>query len=854
MNVKSEWIVLKFGGTSVSSANNWRNIQRVVKAREAEGHRILIVHSALSGVTDLLEQLLASAARGDHKTNLNALHTKHALLARELGIELPEGFLLHFAALEKILSGIALVGEVSDRTRARVMASGELMATEVGAAFLRVTWLDARSVLQSTQRADATERANILSATCDASPNEHVHHTLEFLSGTVLTQGFIANDVSGHTVLLGRGGSDTSGAYFAALLHAKRLEIWTDVPGMFSANPKDVPTARLLKELHYDEAQEIASSGAKVLHPRCIMPVRVLGIPISVHDTQHPELPGTRISNAPPESGARVKAIAIKKGITLVSMESPGMWHQVGFLADAFSVFKAHGISIDLVSTSETNVTVSLDPAANALTPEAIRNLLSSLSSLCKASLLGPCASLSLVGRNIRGILHKLGEALELFEEHKVYLVSQAANDLSFTLVLDEAQGDRLIGKLHDLLIRAKENDRVLGPSWENLHAKPSDNASTETWWETKRLALLDVMTTRDAAYVYDLQTVRGHARAVRGISSVTRVFYALKANANPSVLRAIVEEGVGLECVSQGEVLHARESVPLITNDQILFTPNFAPRAEYAWALSQGLRVTIDNVFILKHWGDLLQGREVFLRIDTGVGKGHHEHVRTAGKHSKFGIPLFELEEAAALAAKHSISVTGLHAHAGSGIFDPANWRETADTLAEVTKRFPNVRVLDLGGGLGVPDRREGAALDLVALGNALQPFKEANPQFELWLEPGRFLVATAGVLLAKVTQLKGKGDVHYAGIATGMNSLIRPALYGAYHAVSNLTRHSEARTSRYTVVGPICESGDQVGQDRSLPPSQEGDVFLIENAGAYGFTMSSFYNRREPAEEVAV
>jgi bifunctional diaminopimelate decarboxylase / aspartate kinase len=853
MNVKSEWIVLKFGGTSVSSANNWRNIQRVVKAREAEGLRVLIVHSALSGVTDLLERLLTSAARGDHKSGLEALHTKHEALARELGVQLSAGFFQHFAALEKILSGIALVGEVSDRTRARVMASGELMATEVGAAFLGVTWVDARSVLKSTSPKHASERSSILSATCEASPSEHVQGTLEALSGTLLTQGFIASDTSGNTVLLGRGGSDTSGAYFAALLNAKRLEIWTDVPGMFSANPKDVPTARLLKELHYDEAQEIASSGAKVLHPRCILPVRLLGIPISVHDTQNPDLPGTRISNTPPESGARVKAITIKKGITLVSMESPGMWHQVGFLADAFSVFKAHGISIDLVSTSETNVTVSLDPAANALTPEAVGGLLDALGELCKASVLGPCASLSLVGRNIRGILHKLGEALELFEEHKVYLVSQAANDLSFTLVLDEAQGDRLVGKIHDLLIRAKENDRVLGPSWENLHARPI-GTSADTWWETKRPALLALMSTRDAAYVYDLETVRGHAKAVQGIQSVHRVFYALKANANPAVLRAIASEGVGLECVSQGEVLHARESVPSITNDQILFTPNFAPRAEYVWALAQGLRVTVDNVFILRHWGNLFEGHEVFLRIDTGVGKGHHEHVRTAGKHSKFGIPLFEMEEAAALAAKHSISVTGLHAHAGSGIFDPANWRETADILSDVARRFPKVRVLDLGGGLGVPDRREGAPIDLLAVGNALQLFKEANPQFELWLEPGRFLVATAGVLLAKVTQLKGKGDVHYAGIATGMNSLIRPALYGAYHAVNNLTRHGEPRTHRYTVVGPICESGDQVGQDRSLPPSHEGDVFLIENAGAYGFTMSSFYNRREPAEELAL
>ena len=168
-------------------------------------------------------------------------------------------------------------------------------------------------------------------------------------------------------MLLGRGGSDTSAGYFAAKFSARRLEIWTDVPGMFSANPRSTPTARLLRALHYDEAQEIASNGAKVLHPRCMLPARQYGIPLYVYATQTPELEGTVITGRRRRRRAQVKAVCIKKGITLISMDSPGMWHQVGFLADAFQVFKEHGMSVDLVSTSETNVTVSLDPAANTL-------------------------------------------------------------------------------------------------------------------------------------------------------------------------------------------------------------------------------------------------------------------------------------------------------------------------------------------------------------------------------------------------------------------------------------------------------------------------------------------------------
>src|SRR5262249_41477976 len=165
------------------------------------------------------------------------------------------------------------------------------------------------------------------------------------LPAVLVTQGFIASDEDTNTVLLGRGGSDTSAAYLAAKLRAQRLEIWTDVPGLFSADPRFTPTARLLRALHYDEAQELATSGAKVLHPRCILPARQYRIPLHVYATQAPELLGTVLGAEGVDGGAQVKAVCTKKGITLVSMDSPGMWHQVGFLADAFQVFKSHGMS-----------------------------------------------------------------------------------------------------------------------------------------------------------------------------------------------------------------------------------------------------------------------------------------------------------------------------------------------------------------------------------------------------------------------------------------------------------------------------------------------------------------------------
>jgi diaminopimelate decarboxylase/aspartate kinase len=720
---------------------------------------------------------------------------------------------------------------------------------------LDVEWVDARTVLKAEQRRNATMRASYLSATCAFEPDLELQQRWSRPGTVWISQGFIASDEAGDTVLLGRGGSDTSGAYFAAKLQARRFETWTDVPGMFSANPRSVPTARLLRALEYDEAQEIASAGAKVLHPRCIMPVKQYGIPLYVYATQTPKLEGTVITTHGGNVAAQVKAVTIKKNITLISMETVGMWHSVGFMADAFQVFKDHGLSIDLVSTSETSVTVSLDPAANTLDRAALDALMVDLSKLCRVQVIGPCAAVSLVGRNIRAILHRLGEALELFEEQKIYLVTQAANDLNITFVIDEEQGDRLVGRLHEIAIRKMTVDRVLGPTWEELYGAPGKpNGIPKQWWHDRRKDLLALAREHEAAFVYDRETLTQKARSLKNLPGIDQVLYALKANWHPEILKIFATEGLGFECVSRAEVEHVLKSVPGITLNRLLFTPNFAPRTEYEWALDKQIPLTLDNLHPLKAWPELFKGKDLFVRIDTGYGRGHHDKVRTAGVHSKFGVPLFEMEELESLVKKTGAKIIGLHAHSGSGVFTVDNWKQVGDTLTELTTRFKDVRTVDLGGGLGVPERLGQAGVVLPEFGAVLAALKAAHPGISFWIEPGRFLVAEAGVLLANVTQLKGKGEVNYVGVATGMNSLIRPALYGAHHEILNLSRLEEPATEVVNVVGPICESGDQLGVDRLLPVTSEGDVLLIATAGAYGRSMSSTYNLREPAVEILV
>lgn len=380
------------------------------------------------------------------------------------------------------------------------------------------------------------------------------------------------------------------------------------------------------------------------------------------------------------------------------------------------------------------------------------------------------------------------------------------------------------------------------------------NEAARSPWWRARRAALIALLGERDSAYAYDLATVRRQAGILRGMRSITRVLYALKANPHPEILRTVFDAGCGFECVSRPELERVLEAVPGAGREHVLFTPNFAPRAEYRWALERGIRVTIDNLAILRDWSPLFSGREIFLRLDVTSGHGHHEKVRTGGRQSKFGVPPEEFGELPAAIAAAGARVVGLHAHGGSGHFDLDGWLKPARVLAAEATRYPGARVLNLGGGFGVPDRPGRAPVDFAGLDAALGSLVPAVPAFEFWLEPGRFLVAEAGVLLARVTQVKGKGEERYVGIATGMNSLIRPALYGAHHEIVNLSRLDEPAVQRCTIVGPICESGDELGRHRLLPRCEEGDVILIADAGAYGHAMSSHYNLRPPAREFVV
>ncbi|HWT16205.1 MAG TPA: bifunctional aspartate kinase/diaminopimelate decarboxylase [Patescibacteria group bacterium] len=850
------WVVLKFGGTSVATAPRWRTIADLARDRVDAGLRTVIVVSAVSGLTNRLQAIIdRDASATELAAETDAIRGQHLQLIAELGIAPPPatlGWLDHLAELARQ----APVRRGEFRWQAELLSMGELISSSLGAAFLasaglRCGWLDSRRWLKVEPRPNQSDWARWLSVSCTTMHDPAQVAALAAEADCFVAPGFMGSDAEGATCLLGRGGSDTSAAYLGALLGAARVEIWTDVAGMFSADPRQVPKARLLSRIDYAEAQEIATTGGKVLHPRCIGPVREAVVPMWIKDTQRPELDGTVIGDDVARDVLSVKAISSRRGIMLVSVESVGMWQQVGFLADVFAQFKKHGLSVDMIGSSETNVTISLDPTENLVNSNVLEALCADLATVCRVKVIGPCTAISLVGRGIRSLLGKLGPVWNVFGAMPIHLISQSSNDLNLTFVVDEARADGLVPRIHEALVKGgalrADDRRVFGPSWTTLYRAPTE-VSPE-WWRRERDALLRLAAERTPRYVYHRETIRERAAQLRTIAAVDRWFYATKANAHPAVLRTIVDAGFDLECVSPGEIDHARATCP---DARLLFTPNLARRADYLRAAESHALLTIERLDSFAELGDALPGREVSLRIDLGSGHGHHDKVRTGGAKSKFGIGVDQLGEAARLAQQHGVRITVLHAHLGSGILDAAHFGRVYQELLALADSVPSVRALNIGGGFGIAAHPDDSALDLARVGELLATIKQANPQYALWMEPGRYLVAEAGALLARVNAIKHKYGRHFIGLDAGMHNLLRPALYDAHHPIVNLTRLDEAATLRADLVGPICESGDVLGGERELPPTGVGDVFLIAQAGAYGAVMASNYNRRDAADEV--
>ena len=443
-------IVMKFGGTSVGDAQAIERVAAIVRDRIPQ--RPVVVVSAMARVTDQLLEMARAAGAGNRKAALTLarhLRERHyntagELLGTALFTEFHGDLGSEFEELEELLRGIAAVGELTARTTDHVASFGEVLSSKLLTAALSAHQIDSTLVdsRQCVVTDDTFTRAAPLLEDTNRKLREKVLPLLE--RGRVpVMGGFIGATRNGITTTIGRGGSDFSASIVGAGLEAEKIEIWTDVDGMMTTDPSLCPDARRIKVISFEEAAELAYFGAKVLHPATVLPAIQKNIPVYILNSHNPACAGTRISARAPHSKNYFKAIAAKRRITIVDVAAPRMLLAHGFLRAIFEAFDRHRMAVDVVSTSEVSVSLTLD------SNESIPALAADLARLADVKYEGRKAIVCLVGENLREIpgiaAHVFGELADI----KIRMISQGASEINLTFVIDEDLVPDVVRRLH---------------------------------------------------------------------------------------------------------------------------------------------------------------------------------------------------------------------------------------------------------------------------------------------------------------------------------------------------------------------------------------------------------------------
>jgi aspartate kinase len=447
-------IVLKFGGTSVGDGMRIGRVADLVASRR--GEQPLVVVSAMGGVTDLLETLKSASKAKDRKSvesALDDLGTRHRAaldflaLPRADAEECGDALEREMGRARELSLGISLLEEVSLRTSDAILSMGELISSRLVAAALRArgvaaVWIDPRRLVAT----DATHGAAVPD---EAETGRRVTAAIlpELSAGkVVVTGGFLGEAPDGSTTTLGRGGSDYSAALLGAALSdagasVPVIEIWTDVDGILTADPRIVPAARLVPEVGYAEAAELAFFGAKVLHPATIRPAVARGIPVAVRNTFRPQVAGTVVKADAPGHG--VRAVAMRKGVAALFVGSPRMLLAHGYAARVFSVFEKHRVPVDVIATSEVSISITVDEKA------PLDLLAGSLSEFAEVSILRNLAVVSVVGKGLRTTPGVAARVFAAVRDVNVVLISQGASETNITFVVDAADAPEALRRLH---------------------------------------------------------------------------------------------------------------------------------------------------------------------------------------------------------------------------------------------------------------------------------------------------------------------------------------------------------------------------------------------------------------------
>ena len=446
-------IVMKFGGTSVQDAAAINNAAEIVLGRVDRAP--VVVVSAMAGVTEALLRVAgaAKARRVDEASaGIDALRERHLATAQELlgqsqksSLAVERDVQSQFAELENLARSVATLGELTARSQDAIVSFGERLSSVILAEAFRLGGIPAE--LADSRGFIITDDRFTRAAPDVQETTRRTRDALEPIikSGRVpVAQGFIGSTAEGVTTTIGRGGSDYSAALIGAALGAEAIEIWTDVDGLMTADPRVVPNARRIRVISFAEASELSYFGAKVLHPSTVLPAVERGIPVHIYNTLNPTCDGTLIVAEPRPSSNVIKSIAFKRGVTIVNVSSTRMLLAFGFLRTIFEVFDRHQTSVDVVTTSEVSVSMTLDDT------DRLEDIKRDLCGIGGVIVERNKAIVCMVGDNLKftpGVAARLFQAIE---STNVNMISQGASEINLTFVIDESDVDRVVRRLHD--------------------------------------------------------------------------------------------------------------------------------------------------------------------------------------------------------------------------------------------------------------------------------------------------------------------------------------------------------------------------------------------------------------------
>ncbi len=440
-------VVAKFGGTSVADFDAMNRSADVVLS---DASVRVVVLSASAGVTNLLVALAEGLEPAERQAKLEAIRAiQYAVLERLANPAVIRD------EIERLLENLGTLAEAASLATStaltdELVSHGELMSTLLFVEILRerhvqAQWFDVRKVMRTSDRFGRAEPD--VAALAELATQQLAPRLEE---GLVITQGFIGSEGKGRTTTLGRGGSDYTAALLGEALHATRVDIWTDVPGIYTTDPRVVPAAKRIDEIAFEEAAELATFGAKVLHPATLLPAVRSDIPVFVGSSKDPKAGGTMVCNKtanPP----LFRALALRRKQTLLTLHSLNMLHSRGFLAEVFGILARHSISVDLITTSEVSVALTLDTTGSTSTGDTLltQSLLMELSALCRVEVEENLALVALIGNNLSKACGVGKEVFGVLEPFNIRMICYGASSYNLCFLVPGAEAEQVVQKLH---------------------------------------------------------------------------------------------------------------------------------------------------------------------------------------------------------------------------------------------------------------------------------------------------------------------------------------------------------------------------------------------------------------------